>query len=262
MTSRDVRDTGPKIRSLSASVRETGSLWYYSRQKLTDFFRAAFGAELRRVRYVDCSRLLALALLLLAPALHAQSLEIGGAGGYAFSNYTLGPALAGTVPLKRLSVGGYAEYDPALTHTALGRGYGDLERLDTWVRLGRGWRTYLAAERSAYHAADVHKTQRYVRAGFSLDSFFMDLPARYTFMYVREADPRFLYGGTESSNLQSGIFRYEWRWGRAHFWQEIQVGGVRPQGNPVCDQTPVCPRRYALSGGTISGLTYVLGKTE
>lgn len=212
-------------------------------------------------------KLLIIAALALCPALRAQSLAVGGAGGYSFSNYFVGPEVTASVDVHRVRLGAYAELDPFLSHTALGRGYGFTARPEAWLYLGRSWSLYGALDTAGYRAGEVHKTQFYARAGLTLNSTFMGDPARYTFAYVREVHNGLLYGGTESSHLQAGLFRYEWPiTRRVRLWQEIVAGGVLEQGNPKCDGTcgpkVTCPRRWTMSGGTTTGVEFVFGKTR
>lgn len=218
-------------------------------------------------------KLTLIALLLLAPALHAQMdqcntamtcgampvemtpapvkktstfdsqrILVGVASGESFNNAFLGPRLAAEVPLwRRFELDASFEIAPESK-----RGYGT--GWETKAEIGGiAWITTKLGATSGvefgnYSVTQASKTAMYLSSGPILRVSIFGSPSRLTFGYVRQLRNGISQNGTETNHLSGGFAALDSRVGctGAACWrvkEEFQLGHVLNQGNPLCDGT-------------------------
>ena len=205
------------------------------------------------------------------PSAHAQTRILTGiTGGDAFDNLSLGGSLGIEVPvLHRFEFDLRDKFSPYERHTALGTGKANLMSGSGIVWLTKSFGLTATTESSSYSVTQVSKSAVYIYAGPIYRTMWWEFPVRIEGDYIRQASNG-LYNGIETSQLQGGALSADVRLGCAgqgcfRLKEQIIVGHVLTQGNPLCDGTlgngsqvgfSPCPRSSALSGGVSATISW------
>ena len=208
-----------------------------------------------------------LALSLLSTKAKAQTnVLLGISGGATYSNVLLGPSVAVEIPFhKKYELDLQDSFSPYEFHTALGNGWTNQATGTFNYKLTQRYGLNASFEDSRYSVTKVAKAGEYIHAGFDYRDVLAGSPAHFYFDYVRQIRNGIAPNGTETSQLQGGEVGFTMRWGCysnycIRFEEDNMFGGVKTQGNPLCDGTfygPVtCPRTRTLSGGFTAGIYF------
>lgn len=204
--------------------------------------------------------------LLSSSAASAQTrVLVGVDGGYEFNNYFLGPQVAVEVPVGRVEVFAQGSLFPLQVKPSYGSGWAY-----SWEAGPTVWFTHTSGiegsyERSGYTVTKVAKAESFITAGYAYKHTMVGFPTRFHLDFLKEVQNGLIHGGTESNDLEGGIFGWDTLLGCTKFACvrskiSLPVARVKNQGNPVCDGTlggkVTCPRTSDISGGFEANLMF------
>lgn len=197
---------------------------------------------------------------------------VGVEGGQTYDNSFIGPSLRIEVPFaKHYEFQLQDSFEPLEAHTALGEGHANQARFTGIAWFTPTWGFEAATEFSNYSVTEVSKGAYYALGGPVARLSLYGYPVRLHLGVIRQIGNGVTPEGIESSHVYGGEMSLDARvgcaaWGCVRIGEELSIGHILTQGNPVCDGSrpgPVtCPRGSGVGGGMTASIRLEFPKVK